>query len=174
MKSFRLPAAAALFLAAACSSMRVAVQFDEKTDFRAYRTFQFGPSRADRPGPGRNPLFTKEVLAEIRGVLVEKGLTEAARPDEADLSVHFYAMVRNQRDFAPPVYRVGRHGRVWRAGPGHVVNYKEGTLVVDLVDRRRNELVWQGAGKGVLDRNDPANRLVEAVKEVLASYPPGN
>lgn len=165
--------AVVLLLFAACSSMRVSQQYDEKTDFRAYRTFFFKPSKADLPGPGRNPLFTKEVLAEVRTVLERKGLTEASGPEEADLLVHFYAMVRNQRDFAPPVYRVGRRGRVWQARPGHPVNYKEGTLVIDMVDRAGDELVWQGVGKGVLDRRDPSSHLVDAVKEVLEPFPPG-
>jgi hypothetical protein len=174
MRPHRYPAIAALLLLAACSSMRVAVQYDEKTDFRAYHRFFFSPSKANLPGPGRNPLFTTEILSEVRTVLEQKGLSEASGPGEADLMVHFYAMVRNQRDFAPPVYRVGRAGRVWKARPGHAVNYKEGTLVIDMVDRAKDELVWQGVGKGVLDRRDPSSHLVQAVKEVLEPFPPGD
>jgi hypothetical protein len=172
MKRFCCTAAVFLVLAA-CSSMRVAVQYDEKTDFRAYHTFFFSPSKANLPGPGRNPLFTKEILGEVRTVLEQKGFSEASGPGQADLMVHFYAMVQNRRDFAPPVYRVGRYGRVWKARPGHVVNYKEGTLVIDMVDRTKDELVWEGEGQGVLDRRDPSSHLMDAVKEVLAPFPPG-
>jgi hypothetical protein len=173
MRFFRWIVPAAVLLVSACSSMRVAVDYDEKTDFRALKTYVI--ARSDEAGPvaGRHPLFTAKVLDEIRAELAEKGLTEAPDKASADLLVHFYAMTRNRRDFVPPAYRVGRFGRVWRVRPGHVVNYREGTLVIDMVDRAANELVWEGVGRGTLDRRNPAGTLVSAVHKVLEPYPPG-
>ena len=108
----------------------------------------------------------------IKPILESKGYAEAASQQDADLLVVFYAAVQNRRDFVPPTYRTGRWGRVWRTSPGHVVHYKEGTLVIDIVDRKKKELVWQGMGKGVLDRAEPARNLVEAVQKILEEFPP--
>jgi hypothetical protein len=163
---------AAVLLVSACSSMRVAVEYDEKTDFRALKTYVIGRSDEAGSAAGRHPLFTARVLDVIKAELAEKGLTEAPDKSSADLLVHFYAMTGNRRYFVPPAYRVGRFGRVWRVRTGHVVNYKEGTLVIDLVDRAANELVWEGVGKGVLDRENPAGTLMSAVHKVLDPYPP--
>ena len=157
----------AVLLFVACGSMRTTVRYDENANFMNYRTFALVS-----PREGRRPLFNRNVLDEIKSVLAQKGLAEADR-GSADLLVHFYAMVKNRRDFVPPAYRVGRWGRVWAVRPGHVVNYKEGTLVIDMVDRARSELVWEGEGKDILDRTDPSRNLVEAVGKVLESFPPG-
>ncbi|HEX9934354.1 MAG TPA: DUF4136 domain-containing protein, partial [bacterium] len=56
--------------------------------------------------------------------------------------------------------------------PGHAVRYKEGTLVIDIVDQTKKDMVWQGIGKDVLDHNDPSAGLVEAVDEILKPFPP--
>ncbi|HHS14115.1 MAG TPA: DUF4136 domain-containing protein [bacterium] len=171
----RLTAAALTVLFwASCSSIHVSVQYDEEVDFRQYRTFRFERPRARTAArkPAENPLFTKEVMSEIRPILESRGFHETDPGEEPDFLVVFYALVRNRRDWVAPTYRVGRWGRVHRTSPGHVVHYKEGTLVIDIVDSRKKELIWQGIGKGLLDRNQPAGSLVNAVRKVLEGFPP--
>ena len=164
-----------LFLTMNCASVRVQTHFNETIDFTGYQTFRFvRPKRAEAHGQVKNRLFTKEVFNEIKPILEEKGLQESAAKEEADVLVVFYAWIKNQRDFIRPSYRVGRYGRVWRTSPGRVVHYKEGTLVIDMVDRKKQELVWQGIGKDVLDRANPRQNLIEAVHEILEKYPPQN
>ena len=158
-----------------CASVKVAVNYDEEAPFSEYQTFHFvKPKHQSRAGSRAvtHPLFTKDVMREIRPIMEGKGFTEAATRGEADFLVVFYAMVQHRRDFVPPTYRVGRWGRVWRTRPGHVVRYKEGTLVIDIVDQQKKELVWQGVGTGVLDRTNPAANLVEAVGKILENFPP--
>ena len=157
-----------------CSSMRIAIDYDKDVSFEKYKKFSLVKPKYRPQGKdiSQNPLFTKEVLDEIQTVLESKGFVKAESNETADLLIHFYAMVKNRRDFVPPTYRVGRWGGVWRTGPGHVVHYKEGTLVIDIVDRSKKDLIWQGAGKGILDRHNPAANLVEAAKEVLKEFPP--
>lgn len=160
-----------------CATIRVAVDYDETVDFGAYRSFYFvKPKYRQAQGPGRrgmqNPLFTKDVMQEIAPLLESKGIVEASSQKEADLLVVFYAFIQNRRDWVAPTYRVGRWGRVWRTSPGHVVNYKEGTLIIDMVDTNKKELVWQGVGTGVLDRIDPRANLAEAANEILEDFPP--
>lgn len=163
-----------VFVFSSCSSVRVTVNYDEAAVFSDYRTFYFvRPKQQPRPGGAvRNPIFTREVMREMKPILESKGFAEAPTREEADLLIVFYAAVQNRRDFVPPTYRVGRFGRVWRARPGRFVNYKEGTLVIDIVDRKKQELVWQGVGRGVLDRVNPAKNLVDSVEEVLKEFPP--
>jgi hypothetical protein len=44
-------------------------------------------------------------------------------------------------------------------------NYKEGTLIVDLIDRRTRKIVWRGFGVGEVKKNDQKN--IEALPEVV-------
>ena len=164
-----------LILILGCSSMSVMVNYDETVDFSQYKTFAFERPRNPGRGQGRtvqNPLFTQEAMQQIRPILESKGYREASRREDADLLVVFYAAVQNRRDFVPPTYRVGRWGRVWRTSPGRAVRWKEGTLVIDMVDRGRQSLVWQGVGKGVLDRRNPGRNLVESSAKILEKFPP--
>jgi hypothetical protein len=164
-----------VILILSCSSMRVMVNYDETVDFGQYRTFAFERARNQARGQGRtvqNPLFTQDVMRQIRPILENKGYREAGQRQNADLLVVFYAAVQNRRDFVPPTYRVGRWGRVWRTSPGRTVRWKEGTLVIDMVDRDKKALVWQGVGKGMLDRSNPGRNLVESAAKILEKFPP--
>ncbi len=176
MEKIAYVVAAALFVSiiSGCASMKVAVNYDQETSFSDYDTFYFAPPGQGQQGRDamRNPLFNKTVLREIKPIMESKGFAEALARNETDLLVVFYTSVKNRQDYVPPSYRVGRWGGVHRVSPGHVVRYKVGTLVIDIVDFKKKELVWQGIGRGVLDRDNPGKNLVEAVEKILAEFPP--
>ncbi len=44
--------------------------------------------------------------------------------------------------------------------------YKEGTLIIDLIDRRSRKIVWRGFGVGEVNKNDKKN--LEALPEVVS------
>ena len=53
----------------------------------------------------------------------------------------------------------------------------EGSLYIDLIDTKTNELVWQGVGTATLvthDMEKKEERIREIVREILAVYPPGS
>jgi hypothetical protein len=74
----------------------------------------------------------------------------------------------------PYGYRYGwdRPGRV------DVHYYTEGTLVIDIIDRVRNEMIWQGLGTGILRKHTDEAKKQEAVQEyvrqILDQFPPGH
>ncbi|MBN2102943.1 DUF4136 domain-containing protein [bacterium] len=155
-----------------CSSMNVMVKYDDEVNFEKYKTFKFVRPRRQDQKSVRDPFLNKEVMQEISSMMEERGFEEAESMEKADLLVHFYAYVRNRSNYVPPTYHLGRWGRVRHVRPGHVMHYKTGTLVIDIVDAGAKEVVWQGVGKGVLDRFDPSTQLVQAVEEVLKDFPP--
>jgi hypothetical protein len=55
--------------------------------------------------------------------------------------------------------------------------YNEGVLFIDIVDKKNNELLWQGIGKGYLytDRPDKKSEKIKAmVSKILLQFPPEN
>ena len=57
-----------------------------------------------------------------------------------------------------------------------VINYEQGTLVVDIVDAHSNKVVWRGwaqdSVEGVIDNQDRMERqLDEAVTRMLEQFP---
>ena len=57
-----------------------------------------------------------------------------------------------------------------------VHHYKEGSIVLEIVDNKTNQLVWQAIGQGALtgivDPRDADEQVAEAVKQILARFPP--
>ena len=166
-------------IAVGCSSMKVMVDYDDQFDFSHYKTFAFVPAKKlpkekmKKPAVIKDPLFIKKASREISTVLTEMGYQKADKPGGADFLVAFYATAKNKAQITPPTYHIGRFGRRW-VTPGRVYHYKQGTLIIDIVDRKGKELVWRGVGSGVLDRNDPRKNLLEAVQRVLSKFPPEN
>jgi hypothetical protein len=54
--------------------------------------------------------------------------------------------------------------------------YTQGSLIIDFVDNKKNELIWRGIGTAVLqDRGTPEEKeqfINEAVTKILDQYPP--
>jgi hypothetical protein len=54
--------------------------------------------------------------------------------------------------------------------------YDQGTLILDIVDAKKKELVWRGSANGILDPgaspDKKASKVNEAVTKTLADFPP--
>ena len=166
-----------VFLAMGCSSMKVVFDYDDQIDFTNYKTFNFvspkkiANKKVKNPNVIKDPLLNKKAAREITAVLFENGYHKVESSKQADFLIAFYATAKNKATVTPPTYHIGRFGRRW-VSPGHVFHYKQGTLIIDIVDRKKKELVWCGVGSGVLDRSDPKKNLCEAVEKVLAEFSP--
>ncbi|MEJ2627121.1 MAG: DUF4136 domain-containing protein [bacterium] len=158
-----------------CSTVRVSVNYDDTVNFNRYEAYSLVKAprnKENRKGTVRNPLLKKEILNQIKTIFSEKGYTEAESKENADFLVIFYTNVQNKKDWVPPTYHTGRWGRIHRVRPGHTIHYKEGTLIIDIVDQEQKELVWQGVGKDVLNRVNPEENFVSSVREILKDFPP--
>ena len=57
----------------------------------------------------------------------------------------------------------------------HTESYKEGTLIIDLVDAGQKELVWRGTATGAVDNLTRAEKkLFGAVERIFAEFPPAD
>ena len=74
-------------------------------------------------------------------------------------------------------YSHPRYGRSWRDGhPIDVYEYEEGTLVLDFVDTKANEVIWRGYASAVTDPvltpEAREKRINEAALKILENFPP--
>ncbi|HEY3349186.1 MAG TPA: DUF4136 domain-containing protein [Thermoanaerobaculia bacterium] len=170
-KNFLLAlAAAAVLTGAGCSSITTNVDFDTTARFDAYRTYAFKDVHEG------DAFQMKRVQAAIDRSLQAKGLTKA--DGKPDLWVVLHTRMRNQRQVTTFSSGWG-WGWGWRGGywnTARVDNIPVGTLVVDLVDTTRKELVWRGLASRVVDRDEtPQERtgyVQEAVDKLFAEFPP--
>ena len=58
----------------------------------------------------------------------------------------------------------------------YVSYYREGTLVIDVLDQKNNELAWRGMAQGILKNYDTGKEMQQdidgAVTKILAEFPP--
>jgi hypothetical protein len=180
-KSRTLIAACAAFAALGCSST-VQTDFDHQADFNSYSTFSWHqPPDSEQPIEGASQLVDRRIRNAITQNLQLKGLT-ATGPDEADLLVTYYTSLSSQMRFHTTGWGYGwGWGPYWSLGysywPGWTWTtahpYHEGTIVIDVVDRGKNQLVWRGVTTRVLGKKShTAEKIDQSMNRVFADFPP--
>jgi hypothetical protein len=163
-----------IFVMGACSSVRVANDYDKKTDFSKYKTYAFLKDGVDKVEI--SDLDKKRILRSIEEAMTAKGFTKSENPD---LLINFFTKSTEQVNVNQfnngwgYGYGIGWSPWIW-GGHTSVYSNTEGTLFIDLIDASRKELVWQGEGTGILTQNtgEKDERIREFVTKVLAQYPP--
>jgi len=179
-----------LVLAGCAVKYDVKVDRDPAVDFSAYRSFAVPPrTRSDTPNEFDNSLVLKRIEAMVVRHLEARGLGRG-EPGAADLTLRYWLTAEKRTDISTvpsaPFYGpwsapYGPYG--YPHGYGHwgpmyedviVRNYTEGTLVVDLVDTKRDELVWRTYIVGTVsrDRDQAFAALDEALLRAFAGFPP--
>ena len=178
MRALTLSAALlSLALLGACSSYNVTYDYDVTASFARYRTFDYYTSK--KGTGGTTSLMDKRVRAAVEKELQTKGFAMETKADP-DFLVTYYPIVQNRK-----VRTNVRVGMGWGYRPfyggvstttSQVRHYKEGTIVIEIVDFKTNQMIWQGAAEGALTGlNSPeeADEMVpKAVRDILAKFPP--
>jgi Domain of unknown function (DUF4136) len=180
-----------LTLLAACSTTQrvsVTTDYDKATNFQPYRTYDWFQ---DQPTGERDKTGTYDTFADRRlrtaleAELTRKGLTRTAT--NPDLKIAYDITVKTEQR-ADPNYAFapgfGYGYSYWygyrynygfnRFGPGfNTTQYRVGTVLVDFVDAKANELIWRGVGESVVDPGAVSEAAIqEIVAGILAKYPP--
>jgi Domain of unknown function (DUF4136) len=153
----------------ACSSTNVTTDFDRQADFGKYRTFGWMVAPQNAGEMFNNSLIHKHMQSAVTNVLTTKGMRPST--GSPDLLVAYHMGVKDKIDVTSWGYGYGR----WGALGGRNVDvhqYKEGTMVIDLVDASTKELVWRGIGTGAVERGNPEANISKAVADILSQYPP--
>lgn len=178
MHPFR-PAAAFLSLAllAGCSGYHVTYDYDVTASYGRYKTFDYYTSK--KGTGGTTGLMDKRVRASVEKELQAKGFVMETKADP-DFLVTYYPIVQERKVRTTthlgwgwgfrPVY--GRMG----TSVSQVRKHKEGTIVIEIVDFKSNQMIWQGAAAGALtgltNPEDADEVVTRAVRDILAKFPP--
>lgn len=170
----------ALLLFTACSSS-VRYDYDVAQDFSRYKTFDlYAPGHHGKGQQPGDSLMDSRIRLTVANALQAKGFTREEFADP-DFLVACYPIYKT-RHYRTST-RVGLGGgwrRPWgygvgvRFSQGH--SYREGSLIIEIVDARTNQMVWQGVDEGVLTGLDDPERandaVASAVKDILEKFPP--
>jgi hypothetical protein len=165
-----------LALTAGCSSgPQVRAEFDPQVDFNRYSSFGFAnPLGTDRSG--YQTMVSQYLKEATRRELVARGFgyTESA----PDLLVNFNAQLSDKMRVVQtsPVYGAGYYryrGGMYTTWPMYydqttVVPYREGTLNIDIVDRARRQMVWEGVAVGTVT-DEALDNVQAAINAAVAA-----
>lgn len=172
-----------LLASVACTRAQIKYDYDARANYAAFKTFDWmaAPKRAkDKAGKVDNAIMERRVKGAIERELSAKGFKLEASADP-DFLVTYYPIYKDRH------YRTATHvGMGWGYRPwwgvhtGTVItrqhSYTEGTIVVEIVDFKTNQLVWHGAAVGALTgirtAEDAEAAVNQEVPRLLAGFPP--
>jgi uncharacterized protein DUF4136 len=167
----------------ACTSFNVQTDHDATADFSAFKTFAFaGLADVNKGGIYDNSLMQKRIESAVARELTAKGLRQVGLDEHPDLLVHYWVNVQDKQRLESGGTSVGvargpRGGYGWGAGYGGgvtTVEYKEGTLILDLVEPAQKQLEWRATIVGTLQDSAEENTELgnEAIAKAFKDYPP--
>jgi hypothetical protein len=167
----------------ACASFSVRYDYDSRANYTAFKTFDwYAASRMgkDKDRPVDNPIMDRRVAAAVEQELTTRGFRRETSADP-DFLVTYYPVYRERHYVTSQHLGWGTWGfRPFGMGfststsQEHV--YKEGTLILEIVDFKTNQLIWKAAAEGALTElrtPEEADAAVnQAVRQMLERFPP--
>lgn len=170
----RLSLAAAMSLVlASCAPVRVNSYVGRGVDLHRYHTYAWAPADTFSTGDARldnNTFFIERVQRAVDGQLHQRGFEKVE--GKPDFVIHYHARVEQRldsRDFhpeEPPCQTSECRPSVYDAG----------TLLIDFMDPRSNQLMWRGWAErgldGVIDDQTWMDATIDdAVRRIMARLP---
>lgn len=175
----------ALAVGGCSSGMQVSEDWNPNIDFSAYQSFAL--LEEEEPRPESQRLFAARVVAAIESVMQEKGLRMTQ--SDPDLLIAWDAATEGKMSVSTygtsygggyGRYRRGRGG--WGGGVSYsstsVNEWTEGSLVIEIIDARIEELVFSASAQAKLNENQSPEERTEnvnrAIAKILDKFPPEN
>ena len=181
MKKTTLSLLAITLILTGCSSIQIITDQAANVDMSKYKTFNFSPAdKSDDACIYFSEINQNRVKEAIAKELATKGYTIAQKPD---LMINIFLKVQEKQNittaypYAGPGDFIGIYGG-YRYNPSHIdiIDYTEGTLIVDLVDTGKNELVWQGIAIKTIDKKSKKaeKNINTSIEKVFKEFPSNN
>ncbi len=175
----------AVLMLTSCATVTVTTDYDKTANFSQYKTFSFY-QLTDKSG-SVSDLNKNRIIKAIKADMLRKGFTESkANPD---LLINITTILEDKKSVVAQTdyYGYGGYYRPYRWGGAYagfappamttfnVYEYKDGSLIIDIIDAAKKQLVWQGTGNKEIDKpsSDPDTTINEAVTKIMEGFPPG-
>lgn len=169
----------AVFASACAPSVKVSADYDRSVNFSAYKTFSMYEMKADNV----NQLNQDRIEKYIRVEMSKRGYVENNM--NPDLKVNAVTVLKNRRGISASTTYAGYGGfyrpyGIWGAPVAgytsvNTYDYKDGSLVIDVIDAKANKIVWTGSAVAELynQPKNPEEAISTTVAKIMANYPVG-
>jgi uncharacterized protein DUF4136 len=161
------------------SAQKVSYDYNKDANFAAYKTY----AQKDGTKVGQQ-LIDDRIASAIDSAMAAKGFTKSSTPD---LIVIYHVAFDKQKDISTFSSGYGGgygpygwgYGGGWAGGTSttQVRDILVGTLVIDLADPKKGQMVWRGMAtkEGIDVQAKPDKRdknITNAVNKIFKNYPP--
>ena len=161
-------------------TLNVSSDYDRSANFSTYKTFSLYYLISNK---NVNELNENRIWNSIRAEMMKKGYKE--NDQQPDIILNAVSVVKNRNSVSATTTGYGYGGAYrpygYRAGMATGTttfqknSYKEGSLVIDVIDFKTNKLIWQGTGSAEFEKapKNPDEAVTNAVTKILANFPHG-
>jgi len=170
---------ASVILISSCStSLKVSSDYDRTVNFSSYKTFSLYNLKAKG---NVSQLNQDRIAASIRAEMTKKGFAETT--GQAALLGNAVTVLKSRMGVSASTSYYGYGGAFrpygyWVA-PGSAYtsvstyDYKDGSLLIDVIDARANRMIWTGNGSAEVYKKpkNPEEVINEVVAKIMANFP---
>ena len=165
--------AVVVLLFAGCTSVPdVRIDQQPAANLSQYKTFSFYDQLSTDRTTNYTSIMSSRLKQSTRDELERRGYVYSEK--NPDLKVNFNLRVTERQELRS--YPTSSGVFVRRAGlqDVSVINYRQGTVSIDLVDNHMKSLLWQGIADGRVDDKmieNPGKAVDTVVKQIFVGFP---
>jgi len=153
--------------------MKVYSDFDRDLSVKNYSTFGFSENK--QLETKNNPLYynelnDKRIKNEVGAEMKNNGYQIDS--DNPQLKIHYHIVLEDRTVINPEPF--GTYGQDWLNRNVNAREFREGTLIIDLMDSKTNNLVWRGWAANFSDEDKPdqmEDQLNKAIRQIFEKFP---
>ena len=160
--------------------------FDRSADFTQYKTYTWGDAEVDVDNPVYDSdLIEKRVRRTVEQEFAKRGIIKDERSPDFVIEYHTYTEEKARSSynypygyrfmpfgFYPFAFGWGGYPYGWMGPRESTTEYTEGTLILDIIDVKTDELLWRGSVSGdVEDTSRLRKKLEKGIRAIMKKYP---
>jgi hypothetical protein len=158
-------------------TVKVTTDYDRSASFTGYKTYHI----YDVKGKSEvSQLNGDRIINAVMDNMNKKGFTGVA--ENPDLDVNVMTVTEQKKQVTANTYGYGGAYRPYGywGGTGsttttfNAYEYKNGSLIIDIIDAKTQKAIWQGVGNADIDGevSNPDKFISDAVAKIMAEFPP--
>jgi hypothetical protein len=151
----------------ACSPLVVTTDYNRGVTFSDYETFAWVeavPENAAVASEFSDEKTMKRVMSEVYKEMVLKGYRFSPENPEVRVNIEVVKSEGNT------TMENTASSKYWQSFSPVKDNYVPGTLVVELVDSDKNQIIWHGTVKGLLKGSKGQAKIQEGISQMFKKY----
>ena len=153
-------------LAISAQAQSVQTDYDRSFNFSNLKSFGFAIQRRVATDPlAGDSLNDGRIRTAIESQLIGNGYR--TNGESPDFVIAYHVTTKNKLSvqdygYGPP--------RFWGSRNIHLNQYSEGTLLVDFIDVKTNQVIWRGRASGTLEMKGVDKKISKSVEKLVKQF----